>query len=138
MHAYMHANVYLNGRHGDRDMKVFAIVNGFHHSDAVRTLHILSWVLTGGYIYSRNYIASMRIEPTKCTSHGGSCQILDHVQLNQTSHGRFQHLLHHFFIDHSLTNHRLATPFYPVHRCWFLVGAIVSYTYAKFSKYMET
>ena len=39
---------YLYGRHGDRDMKVLAIVNGLHHGDAVRALHILRRVLPNG------------------------------------------------------------------------------------------
>lgn len=89
---------YLNGRHGDRYMKIPSLVNSFHHGDAMRTLDILSWILSSCYKYCRDYVACMGIKTTKSTSNSGSSEILKHVEFYKGSYIGFQHLLHHIFL----------------------------------------
>ena len=119
--------IYLNGRHGDWDMKVLPIIHSFHHCDAVGALYILSRILASCYINCRDNIAGMGIEAPKGASHCWPCKVLEHVKLHQSSHTGLQHLPHNLIPNYCLAYNRLPTPFNPVHCSWLLVWTEVSW-----------
>ncbi|KAM1192190.1 hypothetical protein COP2_012891 [Malus domestica] len=63
----------LNGWHGDRHVKVLSIVDGFHHGNAVRSIHILGWVLVDSDVEQRRRpMVTLMLDPTRARSTTGS------------------------------------------------------------------
>lgn len=104
------------------------MVNWLHHGDALRTLDILSRILTSGYKDGRHNITGMSAESSKSPSYGRAGKVLEHVELHQRGNVGLQYIPHQFPLYDCLAHNRLPTPFYPVNRRSLLVGTEVSCT----------
>lgn len=119
--------IYLNRRHGNRDMKIFSIINSFHHGNAVRTFNILCRILASGNKDGRDNIAGMSIETPQGSRNSWPSKVLNHVQLHQGRHGGLEDCPDHLFLDNCLTNNRFATSLNPVNCSGLLVWTKIAY-----------
>ncbi|PON90523.1 LOW QUALITY PROTEIN: hypothetical protein TorRG33x02_138080 [Trema orientale] len=97
-------NLWFTSIEGIVTEMILAIVDCFHHGNAVRTLDVLCWILARGYKYCRYNVAGVSIISTKSTCNGRARKVLEHVKLYKSIYVGFQNLLHHLFLDYSLTH----------------------------------
>ena len=98
----------LQGRHGDRDVQVLAIVDLVHQHNARRALHILRWVLARSEEARRHNVGGVRVEAAHRARHGTAHQVLGHVQLRHSIHVRLENVPHNVALQHRLSDNRLA------------------------------
>ena len=97
-----------------------------HQSDTVRTLDVLSRILTTSQEDSSQDVCSVSVESSDTSSHGGTDQVLLDVDLDQTLDSGLQDGLDDLARNDSLSDNGLATTFDPVDGSGLLVGTVVT------------